>query len=141
MHLLFSANRWFLAANIRQDLTLGINLIADRYSFSGIAYSLAKNLDKAWICMPEKGLPKPDIVLFLDTKPVITTTRSGFGDEVHEQGDFQQNVYEHMHEIFNETYWQVCHIWHKSYILKFSRLTLVERSRKCTKESPIKSTK
>lgn len=107
MHLLFSANRWFLAKEMLENLAAGTNIVADRYSFSGIAYSLAKGLDKTWVCMPEIGLPKPDVVLFLDAEPTITAMRDGFGDEAFEQSDFQNSVYWHMKEIFNDAFWQV----------------------------------
>lgn len=56
--------------------------------------------------MPEIGLPKPDVVLFFDVDSTITSTRSGFGNEVLETNDFQHNVYEQMKSIFNETYWK-----------------------------------
>lgn len=107
IHLLFSANRWLLAKTIRENLSKGINLIVDRYSFSGVAYSLTKSLEKIWVCMPEVGLPKPDVVLFLDTDPSVTASRSGFGDETLERSDFQKRVYEKMNEIFDDSFWQV----------------------------------
>lgn len=56
MHLLFSANRWAVAAKMREELDAGIDLILDRYSFSGIAYSMAKGIEKQWACAPEVGL-------------------------------------------------------------------------------------
>ena len=42
IHLLFAANRWEHSCKIQLLLKSSINVIADRYSFSGIAYSLAK---------------------------------------------------------------------------------------------------
>lgn len=111
IHLLFSTNRWILAKQIREDLARGVNLIVDRYSFSGVAYSLAKGLDKSWVCTPEVGLPRPDVVLFFDIDSTVTATRGGFGDEVLERSDFQKNVYDHMKGIYNESYWQVRHLY------------------------------
>ncbi|KAH7700420.1 thymidylate kinase-like isoform X3, partial [Aphelenchoides avenae] len=106
VHLLFSANRWLLDPKMRADLARGVNLITDRYSFSGVAYSLAKGLDKTWSCTPEVGLLKPDIVIFLDAKPAATTARCGFGGEVLERSDFQKSVYRHMKAVYSEVYWQ-----------------------------------
>lgn len=42
IHLLFAANRWECAASIERDLAAGIDVVADRYAFSGIAFSAAK---------------------------------------------------------------------------------------------------
>lgn len=63
IHLLFSANRWALSDKICNELKNGTTLIVDRYSYSGITYSLAKGLDLLWVCEPEVGLPKPDLVI------------------------------------------------------------------------------
>lgn len=62
IHLLFSANRWALADKICQELKNGTSFVVDRYSYSGITYSLAKGLNPLWTCQPEVGLPKPDLV-------------------------------------------------------------------------------
>ncbi|KAH7715056.1 Protein R53.2 [Aphelenchoides avenae] len=106
IHLLFSANRWFLAQKVREDLARGVHVIADRYSFSGIAYSLAKGLDKTWVCAPELCLPRPDVVLFFDIGPAAAATRDGYGNEVLERTAFQHAVYDHMKGILNESYCQ-----------------------------------
>lgn len=42
LHLLFSLNRWEAQKEIKEKLDGGINVIADRYSYSGVAYSVAK---------------------------------------------------------------------------------------------------
>ncbi len=42
VHLLFSANRWEDKENIISDLKSGINLVCDRYAYSGVVYSAAK---------------------------------------------------------------------------------------------------
>lgn len=42
MHLLFAENRRVLDAKLRADLATGVTVIADRYSFSGISYTAAK---------------------------------------------------------------------------------------------------
>jgi dTMP kinase len=53
IHLLFSANRWEArfavcfteligSEAIKRDLLAGVNIIADRYVYSGIAFSVAK---------------------------------------------------------------------------------------------------
>lgn len=45
IHLLFSANRWEQMKNIKETLESGINIICDRYWYSGVAYSTAKGMD------------------------------------------------------------------------------------------------
>lgn len=43
IHLLFSANRWENVEKIKSLLFQGTTLIVDRYSYSGIVFSTAKN--------------------------------------------------------------------------------------------------
>jgi len=95
IHLLFSANRWEAAAQIKQDIDDGFTVIIDRYSYSGAVYSAAKKnpelgLDWAW--QPEVGLPRPDLMLFLDISPEVAAERGGYGDEKYETSEMQQNV-------------------------------------------------
>jgi len=96
-----------MAHKMKTDLANGVNLIVDRYSFSGITYSMAKGLDKRWVCQPEIGLPKPDLVLFFDVEPDDVKNREGFGEEALEKSEFQRLVYAHMKCIFDATYWKV----------------------------------
>lgn len=42
IHLLFSANRWELSQYIIDTINNGTTIIADRYAYSGVAYSIAK---------------------------------------------------------------------------------------------------
>ena len=42
IHLLFAANRWEIKEQIMKDLEEGINIICDRYAYSGVVYSAAK---------------------------------------------------------------------------------------------------
>jgi dTMP kinase len=91
-HLLFSANRWELVSQIKDDLQNGITIILDRYVYSGVAYTAAKGLDFTWCLNPDKGLPKPDITIFLKFKNSENSNRSGFGDERYEVVEFQEKV-------------------------------------------------
>lgn len=141
IHPLFSANRWFLAQKVREDLSRGVHVIADRYSFSGIAYALAKGLDKSWVCAPELCLPKPDVALFFDIAPAVAATRGGYGNEVLERTTFQHAVYGHMKRIFNESYCQVRRLTNSFALLMYDFRTLMpaKPSSKCTRASPRKS--
>lgn len=92
IHLFFTANRWENVPKIKNLLANGEVIICDRYSYSGIAYSSAKdNLSFEWCKTVEYGLPKPDIVLFMDVSVEHTVKRDGFGDEIYEESTFQVN--------------------------------------------------
>ncbi|KAI1918036.1 Thymidylate kinase [Ophidiomyces ophidiicola] len=95
IHLLFSANRWELASNIRNDISSGITVVIDRYSYSGAVYSAAKNnqsLSLDWAWCPEVGLPRPDIWFFLNISPEEAKKRGGYGLERYENAALQQRV-------------------------------------------------
>ena len=46
VHLLFSANRWEKAGEIRNELSSGHHVVVDRYAYSGVAYTAAKGGEK-----------------------------------------------------------------------------------------------
>lgn len=93
IHLLFSANRHEEKENIINDLNNGINIICDRYSYSGIAYSSSKNdLSLKWCKISDAGLPKPDLVLFLNLEVEQAQKRGNYGDERYEKVAFQKKV-------------------------------------------------
>nr|KAJ3423140.1 hypothetical protein HK105_001840 [Polyrhizophydium stewartii] len=92
VHLLFSANRWESMKHIRALLEQGTTLVVDRYAFSGVAYSAAKGLDLEWCKQPDRGLLRPDLVLFLDLDPIAAARRAGYGEERYERVDMQQRV-------------------------------------------------
>ena len=50
---------------MKELLLKGNNIILDRYSASGVAYSAAKGMDFNWCKTHETGLIKPDITFFL----------------------------------------------------------------------------
>lgn len=81
IHLLFSSNRWERVKGIRNDLLAGTTIICDRYAYSGVAYSVAKGLDFDWCCAPDRGLPRPDAVFYLRSKPEELQARGGYGEE------------------------------------------------------------
>ncbi|WWC99610.1 thymidylate kinase [Kwoniella sp. B9012] len=90
IHLLFSANRWECAAAIERDLDCGITVIADRYAFSGIAFSAAKGLPFDFCLQPDRSLPLPDLTLYMSLPQEEATQRSQFGEERYETVTMQQ---------------------------------------------------
>jgi dTMP kinase len=97
IHLLFSANRWEAARTIAGLLAAGTTVICDRYYYSGVVYSAAKqnpSLSLSWARAPEVGLPRPDLVLFLDLDEEKARARGGWGGEVYEKSEMQRRVRE-----------------------------------------------
>jgi dTMP kinase len=103
IHLLFSANRWESASTLVQHLQNGTTVVCDRYVYSGVAFSASKIkavsslssevdtntnmnstteeiplLDLEWCKAPDRGLPAPDCVLFLDVSPDVAEQRGGY---------------------------------------------------------------
>lgn len=108
VHLLFSANRWELEPEIRKQIESGVTLIVDRYSYSGVVFTSAKQcVDFKWCCGPENGLPKPDIVMFLKLSTGEMSKRAGFGDERYENIEFQNQVDINYDKFTNDNFIQV----------------------------------
>ncbi|KAI0039623.1 thymidylate kinase [Auriscalpium vulgare] len=94
VHLLFSANRWELAAQLNATLAAGTTVLCDRYAFSGAVFSTSKGLPAAWCRAPDAGLPAPDLTLFLDIAPEHARARGGYGAERYENEAMQARVRE-----------------------------------------------
>eukprot|EP00743_Colponemidia_sp_Colp-15_P005632 GILK01006055.1.p1 GENE.GILK01006055.1~~GILK01006055.1.p1 ORF type:complete len:225 (-),score=33.61 GILK01006055.1:292-921(-) len=92
IHLLFSANRWELSSKMKSKLSSGVTLIVDRYAYSGAAFSAAKGLDLEWCKNPDRGLPQPDAVLYLDISIEDAQKRGDYGAERYEKEEFQRAV-------------------------------------------------
>ncbi|CAL8252323.1 unnamed protein product [Merluccius merluccius] len=110
VHLLFSANRWELVPLMKKKLEEGTTLIIDRYAFSGVAFTSAKpGFSMNWCMNPDMGLPKPDLVLFLQLNHAAAAQRGQFGTERYETSSFQQTVQRRFEELIADTSinWQV----------------------------------
>ena len=92
VHLLFSMNRWESKTDMAEAMIAGINVVCDRYAYSGVAYSAAKGLDFDWCKNADQGLMQPDIVFYLNARVEETEKRGGFGEERFEKTDFQKKV-------------------------------------------------
>ena len=78
----------------------GVDILLDRYAYSGIAYSHAQGLDFDWCTSPDKGLPKPDLVFYFKVKNITELSgREEYGEEIYEKEDFQKKVAE-VYETF-----------------------------------------
>ncbi|XP_041483093.1 thymidylate kinase-like [Lytechinus variegatus] len=107
VHLLFSANRWELVPEMKRKLGEGVTLVVDRYAYSGVAFTAAKQgftLD--WCKQPDVGIPLPDLVLYLDISSEAAGRRGGFGEERYEKSDIQLRVAENFKRM-QEDDWKV----------------------------------
>ena len=107
IHLLFSANRWEKRQAMEAKLESGTTLVVDRYSYSGVAFTAAKGvpgLDLEWCKAPERGLLRPDCVLYLDVPVDQAEKRGGFGEERYETTELQKNVRANF-EALTEDWW------------------------------------
>ncbi|XP_010559515.1 PREDICTED: thymidylate kinase isoform X2 [Haliaeetus leucocephalus] len=79
VHLLFSANRWEHVPSMREKLRQGITLVVDRYAFSGVAFTSAKDLS------PEEA-----------------AERGNFGNERYENSSFQEKVLQSFYHLMKD---------------------------------------
>lgn len=79
----------------------------DRYSYSGVAFSAAKGLDFEWCKTPEKGLLKPDLVIYLTLTAEAMARRGGFGIERYETSEMQKNVKKMYERMIESPLWEV----------------------------------
>lgn len=106
VHLLFSANRWELVPKMKALLEAGTTLIVDRYAYSGVSFTAAKEgFSIGWCKQPDCGLPCPDLVLYLNLSPDAAAKRGNFGNERYEQTDFQVKVMKNFN-LLKESYWK-----------------------------------
>jgi dTMP kinase len=94
---------------LKKALNEGQTVVCDRYAYSGVAFSSAKvispinfalfvvllnlqGLDLEWCKDPDRGLPKPDLVLFLELSVEDALKRGNFGSERYEKEEFQRKV-------------------------------------------------
>jgi len=107
IHLLFSANRWEKTSEMKKAFEAGQHVIIDRYAFSGVAFSAAKEgMDLEWCRQPDRELPKPDLVCFLDVSPEEASKRGNYGNEKDEKDEFQAKVRDNYKKL-EEDNWEV----------------------------------
>jgi len=84
VHLLYAANKWEVADDLRCRLERGEEVIVNRYSPSNLAYGVAHGLHRDWLVSLEEGLPKPNVVIVLDIPPRVSAGRKRTRRDVHE---------------------------------------------------------
>lgn len=89
-HLAFALNRRERAGEILAALRSGTHVVIERYAYSGVAYTAATGaLTEASCKEADAGLPRPDIVCFLDVDPGAAAARAGYGLEIYDSVGFQ----------------------------------------------------
>lgn len=63
-------------------------------------------MKKEWCWAQERGLPKPDLVLFLELPLEKAAKRNGYGNEQYENHDFQKKVLKNYQEMVDSS-WRV----------------------------------
>jgi len=105
IHLLFSANRWEKKDIMLKKLQSGCTLVVDRYAFSGAAFTSFKGYDLEWCKNPDRGLPAPDIVLYMKLPVEVAMSRGGAGDERYEKIEDQKKVQKIFEEGLADSTW------------------------------------
>jgi len=93
IHELYSEDRRQAVPDLLRLLADGITIVSSRYAYSGAAYTAAKGYTLESSCSHDKGLPSPDLVVFIDSDPESLVQRNGYGSERFEHLDFQEKVY------------------------------------------------
>jgi dTMP kinase len=117
LNLLFSANRWEMQAELRTTLEQGINVMCDRYTYSGLLYMIGRGSEypsnlaalesiEKWCSKCDEGLIKADLTIWIDVSPTLAATRRNRDyAETDENLEFQQRLYEiHNDHLFLNPY-------------------------------------
>ncbi|XP_036714328.1 thymidylate kinase isoform X2 [Balaenoptera musculus] len=89
---------------IKEKLSQGVTLVVDRYAFSGVAFTSAKeNFSLDWCKQADVGLPKPDLVVFLQLQLPEAAARGEFGRERYESSPFQQRALQRFQQLLGDS--------------------------------------
>jgi len=92
--LMLAANLYEMVPKIKDALADGKWILFDRYSYSSVAYSVARGLNlEVAECLTAR-MPVPDLVVFLSVNERTAGIRDGFGKEIFERVEFQKRVKE-----------------------------------------------
>jgi dTMP kinase len=83
------------SSNIKSAIAAGIDVVIDRYYYSGVVYSAAKaipSLTVEWASRPEVGLPRCDVCLLLSISAGEAEKRGSYGLEKYELREMQDRV-------------------------------------------------
>lgn len=104
-HLLFSFNRWEKQEEIENLLKKGVNLLVDRYAFSGVIYSMVQGYPKDRALFADRGLIRPDLVFRMTAKIDYIRNRHNFGKELYEKDYILEKVNSYYNFFNKKIYW------------------------------------
>lgn len=135
-HLLFSANRWEKIDEIESLIRGGTTVVCDRYSFSGIAYTMAKGVEFDWAQHADEDLLVPDVQIYLHLKPEEASERASNGarvfgeDDCHEKIEFLDKVTDaFLGTLISEEDWELIDALEPSEKISAQVLEIVMRKR------------
>jgi dTMP kinase len=106
--LLYTANRWERAAELRGWLAEGRAIVVDRYIASGVAYGAAQGLDMDWMLAVERGLPPADLTILLDITPEVSLARKTTARDAYEaRTDLLARARDAYHTLARQPGWLV----------------------------------
>ena len=110
-HLLMAANRAEREEEIIRTLKSGVDVIADRFYASGIAYTSAKNIDGTvfktendlynWAKLADWGIIEPDITFYFKSETSFER-KNETDEEIYEIDEFQKRVSNQFEKIKKE---------------------------------------
>ena len=87
MALLFAADRKdHIEREVLPALEKGYDVISDRYVWSSLAYQAAE-ADRVWVESLARGLPEPDLTVFLDVPVHVAASRRAAANRATERYD------------------------------------------------------
>lgn len=84
LQMWYSLNRYQYDPTVRRKLAAGLNILAEDYTGTGLAWGAAKGADLAWLESVNKFLTKPDLEILLDGQRFGTGRETG---HLHESSD------------------------------------------------------
>jgi dTMP kinase len=106
--VLYSLNRWESVDKINILLKDNDFVVASRYTGSSLAYGMAGGLDYEWLANLDKGLPSPDVVLFLNIPLRTSLTRKTEGRDAHErQKEYLERVRRNYLDLARKHSWRL----------------------------------
>lgn len=108
IHCLLSANRWEKLHKIQAAQQKNSVVIMNRYYQSNIVYGLANGLKQDWLENLDKGLPKPDLVMLLDTTQHESFKRkTSSRDKFEKDKEFFQNIIITYRKMAKQKHWKI----------------------------------
>jgi dTMP kinase len=133
--------------NLKKTLSEGTTLVVDRYAYSGAVYTASKvrllqtifisqGYDLQWCKSPDVGLPRPDLVIFLDISVEEAMKRGEFGQERYEKKEFQEMVRE-LYLKMVEDNWRIVDATQSQEALEEQLLAMVKEVQEKVASEPI----